>query len=112
MHAASGVDLSSLLRRFRTQAGFSQQMLADRALISVQAVSALERGSRKVPYRYTLDRIAEALALTEEARAELELSARRARGLRLEESVTTPPHNLPRQLTSFFGRAEVVKEQP
>jgi predicted ATPase/transcriptional regulator with XRE-family HTH domain len=106
--AAAGADLSSLLRRFRTQAGLSQQMLADRALISVQAVSALERGSRKVPYRYTLERIADALALTEEARTELDLSARRARGLRL--AVTAPAHNLPRQLTSFFGRAEVVKE--
>jgi len=85
-------------------------MLADRALISVQAVSALERGSRKVPYRHTLERIAEALALTDEARTQLELSARRARGSRLEEAVPAPAHNLPRQLTSFFGRAEVVKE--
>ncbi|MBV8531393.1 MAG: helix-turn-helix domain-containing protein, partial [Candidatus Eremiobacteraeota bacterium] len=110
MRAATGADLSSLLKRFRTQAGLSQQMLADRALISVQAVSALERGSRKVPYRYTLERIADALALSEEARIELELSAKRARGLRLEESVVAPPHNLPRQLTSFLGRAEVVKE--
>ncbi|MFY9666149.1 MAG: helix-turn-helix domain-containing protein [Candidatus Cybelea sp.] len=110
MRTATGGDLSSLLRRFRTEAGLSQQMLADRALVSVQAVSALERGSRKVPYRYTLERIADALALTEEARAELELAAKRARELRLEESAKTPPHNLPLQLTSFFGRAEVVKE--
>lgn len=110
MRTATSADLSSLLRRFRTEAGLSQQTLADRALVSVQAVSALERGSRKVPYRYTLERIADALALTEEARIELELSAKRARGLRLEESAKTPPHNLPLQLTSFFGRAEVVKE--
>jgi predicted ATPase/DNA-binding XRE family transcriptional regulator len=108
--AATGADLAVLLKRFRKQAGLSQQMLADRALISAQAVSALERGSRKVPYRYTLDRIAEALGLSEEARAQLELSARRARGLRLEESVAVPAHNLPRQLTSFLGRADVVQE--
>ncbi|MBV8067769.1 MAG: helix-turn-helix domain-containing protein [Candidatus Eremiobacteraeota bacterium] len=107
---ATGADLSGLLKRFRTQAGLSQQMLADRALISVQAVSALERGSRKVPYRYTLERIADALALNEEARIELELSARRARGSRLEQSIAPPPHNLPRQLTSFCGRGEVLKE--
>ncbi len=110
MRAASGAELSSLLKRLRTQAGFSQQMLADRAAISVQAVSALERGSRKVPYRYTLERIAEALELPEEARLELEMSTRRARGQRLEESAPTPAHNLPRQLTSFLGRVEVVKE--
>jgi predicted ATPase/transcriptional regulator with XRE-family HTH domain len=107
---ASGAELSTLLKRFRTQAGLSQQMLADRAVISVQAISALERGSRKVPYRYTLERIAEALELSEEARLELELSARRARGLRLGESAPAPAHNLPRQLTSFLGREEVVKE--
>ncbi len=110
MRTAIGADLPSLLRRLRTQAGLSQQILADRARISVQAVSALERGSRKVPYRYTLERIADALALDDAARIELELSAQRARGLRLEESVKSPPQNLPRQLTSFFGRAEVVKE--
>ena len=91
------------------QAGFSQQTLADRALISVQAVSALERGSRKVPYRHTLDRIAEALSLTQEQRAELESSARRARG-RLDEPVALPANELPRHLTSFFGRAEAVKQ--
>jgi predicted ATPase/DNA-binding XRE family transcriptional regulator len=107
---ATSVELSSLLRRFRRQAGLSQQTLAERALVSVQAVSALERGSRKVPYRYTLERIADALTLSEEDRIELELTAKRARGLRLEESVKTPPQNLPLQLTSFFGREEVVKE--
>jgi predicted ATPase/DNA-binding XRE family transcriptional regulator len=102
--------LASLLKSFRVQAGLSQQMLADRALISVQAVSALERGYRKVPYRKTLERIADALSLSTEARAALELSARRARGSRLAEQEVSPPHNLPRQLTSFFGRDEVVNE--
>lgn len=110
MDVVPGPDLGSLLKRFRMQAGLSQQMLADRALISPQAVSALERGSRKVPYRYTLDRIVEALGLSDEDRAEFELSAKRARGLRLEESVAVSPHNLPRQLTALFGRDEVVRE--
>lgn len=85
-------------------------MLAERALISVQAVSALERGYRKVPYRNTLERIADALGLPPEARAALELSARRARGSRIAEQELTPAHNLPRQLTSFVGRDEVVDE--
>jgi len=84
-------------------------MLADRALISVQAISALERGYRKVPYRKTLERLADALALSDDARAALELSARRVRGSRSLE-YGSPPHNLPRQLTSFVGRDEVVEE--
>lgn len=85
-------------------------MLADRALISVQAVSALERGYRKVPYRKTLERLADALGLPDEARAALELSARRARGSRSPDYELPALHNLPRQLTSFVGRDDVVKE--
>jgi predicted ATPase len=85
-------------------------MLADRALISVQAVSALERGYRKIPYRKTLERLADALALSDDARAALELSTRRVRGARSPDHEGAPSHNLPRQLTSFLGRDEVVKE--
>jgi predicted ATPase len=85
-------------------------MLADRALISVQAISALERGYRKLPYRKTLERIADALALPQEARAALERSARRAREERLVEQEALPVNNLPRRLTSFFGREEVIEE--
>ncbi len=103
-------DLATLLKTYRVRAGLSQQMLAERALISVQAVSALERGYRKVPYRNTLERIADALGLPSEARAALELSARRARGSRIAEHDITPPNNLPRQLTSFLGRDEVIDE--
>src|SRR5580692_9557777 len=97
---------AELLKKFRVEAGLSQQTLADRALISVQAVSALERGYRKAPYRATLERIADALALSQEARQRLERSARPSRGPRQ----LVPAHNLPRQLTSFLGRDEVARE--
>jgi len=106
----NSADLATLLKTYRVRAGLSQQMLAERALISVQAVSALERGYRKVPYRNTLERIADALDLSPEARAALELSARRARGSRIAEHDVVPPHNLPRQLTSFLGREQVIDE--
>jgi len=107
---SASVAFAALLRQFRVRAGLSQQMLADRAMLSVQAVSALERGYRKVPYRETLERLADALSLTPEARVALERSARRARQSRTAEPEAPPPHNLPRQLTSFLGRDEVVKE--
>ena len=107
--AAGTAELAALLKKLRVKAGLSQQTLAERALISVQAVSALERGYRKAPYRATLDRIADALALSEEERQTLEQSARRSRGPRLVEQ-DLPAHNLPRQLTSFLGRDEVVQE--
>jgi predicted ATPase/DNA-binding XRE family transcriptional regulator len=108
--ATRTAELADLLKKLRVQAGLSQQTLADRALISVQAVSALERGFRKAPYRATLERIADALALPEEARQTLELSAHRSRGPRLVKQALEPAHNLPRQLTSFLGREEVVRE--
>jgi predicted ATPase len=85
-------------------------VLAERALISAQAVSALERGFRRAPYRATLERIADALALSDEAREALERSAHRSRGPRLVERERAPLHNLPRQLTSFLGRDAVVAE--
>jgi predicted ATPase/DNA-binding XRE family transcriptional regulator len=107
--AANTAELAALLKKFRIQAGLSQQALAERALISVQAVSALERGYRKAPYHVTLERIANALALSQEAREALEHSAPRSRGPRLADHGTLT-HNLPRKLTSLFGRDDVVRE--
>jgi predicted ATPase/transcriptional regulator with XRE-family HTH domain len=102
-------DFATLLRTLRVEAGLSQQTLAERALISVQAVSALERGYRKAPYRDTVERIADALDLSPEARERLESSTERSRGPRhIAEHGVAPAHNLPRQLASFLGRDEVV----
>ena len=110
-HAAiETVQLAALLKKFRTEAGLSQQALADRALISVQAVSALERGYRKAPYQATLERIADALELSPESRARLVRSKPRTRGPRLAGQHMATANNLPRQLTSFLGRDEVVGE--
>jgi predicted ATPase/transcriptional regulator with XRE-family HTH domain len=103
-------ELAALLKHFRVQAGLSQQTLADRALISMQAISALERGYRRAPYRATLERIADALALSPQQRQALERSARRSRGARMVEAQAAPRHNLPRQLTSFLGRDDVVRK--
>ena len=108
--AANAAELAAVLKKFRVQAGLSQQALAERAEISVQAVSALERGYRKAPYHVTLERIADALGLSPEAREELEHSARRSRGPRLTVHSPAPTHNLPRKLTSLFGRDDAVRE--
>jgi predicted ATPase/transcriptional regulator with XRE-family HTH domain len=111
LDAASSLDFPALLKRLRAEAGLSQQMLAGRALISVQAVSALERGYRKAPYRETLDRLADALALPADVRTKFEAAAARARGPRQPDpAYAAPAHNLPRRVTSFLGRDEVVAE--
>ncbi len=101
---------AALLKRFRAKARLSQRALADRALVSVQAISALERGYRKAPYRDTIDRLAEALALPQVERASFEDAARRARGAHLAEHDVAQSHNLPRQITTFLGRDDVVVE--
>jgi predicted ATPase/DNA-binding XRE family transcriptional regulator len=105
-------DFANLLKRFRVAAGLSQQTLADRALVSVQAISALERGYRKAPYRHTIERLVTALGLGAHARAAFEEAASQAR-----ERGPVPSHrlasradNLPRQFTSFFGGETVIAE--
>lgn len=57
------------LRRYRKRAGLSQAELAERAALSVSAVSALERGVRTRPYPHTVRQLADALDLGSEERS-------------------------------------------
>ncbi len=107
-----------LLRRFRLAAGLSQEALAERARMSSDGVSALERGHRRTPQRETLALLAGALALDERQREEFEATAARS-GLprRLgAASVTVGPWtdsaiaSLPLALTSFIGRDRELVE--
>jgi predicted ATPase/transcriptional regulator with XRE-family HTH domain len=60
-----------LLRRHRLAAGLSQEELAERAGLSVDAVSVIERGRRANPRPYTLRVLADALSLTDDDRQRL-----------------------------------------
>jgi DNA-binding XRE family transcriptional regulator len=60
------------LRRFRIAADVSQQELAERANLSTNTVSALERGARTKPYRVTVEALAKALGLSDGDRTTLE----------------------------------------
>lgn len=51
------------LRSWRRSAGLSQQELAERAGLSVRAISDLECGRTRFPYQDTLVRLADALGL-------------------------------------------------
>jgi DNA-binding XRE family transcriptional regulator len=51
-----------LLRRYRIEAGLTQEDLAERAGLSARRVPDLERGLRRSPYPATTRRLAEALA--------------------------------------------------
>jgi len=59
---------SLLLRRYRIDAGLSQEALAERAKLSTRAISDLERGVQRLPYRVTVAQLADALELGEDAR--------------------------------------------
>jgi tetratricopeptide (TPR) repeat protein/transcriptional regulator with XRE-family HTH domain len=67
----------ALLQRFRYAAGLSQEELADHSSLSLSAVSALERGARRSPYRHTIAQLAEALDLSPQEQALLEAAAKR-----------------------------------
>lgn len=66
---AADEPFGTLLRRSRERAGLTQEQLAERAGISANAVSALERGTRRRPYAHTRDALATALGLTATERA-------------------------------------------
>src|SRR5918994_5890082 len=65
-----------LLRRHRTAAALSQEELAERAGVSVRALSDLERGVHRAPRLETVRMLAEALGLGENERAGLLTAAR------------------------------------
>jgi transcriptional regulator with XRE-family HTH domain len=54
-----------LLRYHRMNAGLTQEVLAERAGLSLRGLSDLERGVRRAPYRDTVLRLAEALGLAD-----------------------------------------------
>lgn len=105
-------DFGRLLRRYRLAAGLSQETLAERARVSLNGISALERGYRRSPQRETVALLAGALALSGEQRKAFEAAAARPRlpRRRGETSVTVGPWpgaesaSLPLSLTNFIGR--------
>lgn len=63
--------VSSVLRRHRVGVGLTQSELAERAGLSVEAISAIERGTRRRPRPHTLRALASALHLSESDRSRL-----------------------------------------
>src|SRR5829696_8159949 len=80
MEDAPAASFAALLRRHRVATGLSQEALAERAGLSVRAISDLERGARRAPYRETVRLLADALALMPADRVALEAAVDRGRG--------------------------------
>ncbi|HEV3091836.1 MAG TPA: helix-turn-helix domain-containing protein [Candidatus Cybelea sp.] len=114
--SANPPDFGALLRQHRIAAGLSQEALAERARMSADGISALERGHRRTPQRETLVLLAGALALDDEQRRAFALAANRSRLRRGAGSAAEPGRlngalsNLPLSLTSFVGRERELAE--
>jgi predicted ATPase len=108
-------SFASVLRRHRLAGALSQEALAERAGLSVRAISDLERGVHRAPFPATVRLLANALHLTGEARAELIGVATRSREAgpgaadpsRLRfASQDAAVRRLPRPVMPLLGRAE------
>ena len=92
------------LRRLRETAGFTQEELAGRAGLSLNAVSDLERGRRRHPYPHTVRSLADALGLPEDERAALAGSVPRRGGATRVAPSAAPAVVLPEPPSSLVGR--------
>jgi sugar lactone lactonase YvrE/transcriptional regulator with XRE-family HTH domain len=99
-----------LLSRFRIAVGLTQEELAERSGLSVEAISVLERGVRTRPRAITVHHLAEALALASDDRTRFERAARRppAAAVDGDAQVALPTGNFLGALpsSSLVGRDE------
>lgn len=105
MSTARPTTLGELIRRQRVAAGLTQENLAERAGLSVRAISDLERGVSSAR-RGTVQLLADALDLPPQERAKFE-AGQIYPSARLW---TDQSHNLPLQPTPFIGREREVQE--
>jgi predicted ATPase/transcriptional regulator with XRE-family HTH domain len=94
--------LAGSLKQLRAASGMTQEELAERAGISARTVSDLERGLRTVVHQETARRLASALGLGDQERAQFETLAR-GRVAALEPAAR--PSALPVPPTRLLGRA-------
>lgn len=76
MATAKHPSFAALLKRCRRDASLTQEELGERAGLSARAISDLERGINRRPYRSTVERLMEALQLPARERSLFELVAR------------------------------------
>jgi tetratricopeptide (TPR) repeat protein/transcriptional regulator with XRE-family HTH domain len=121
------------LRALRLDAGLSQQELAEKSGLSVRAISDLERGRTRQPYRRSVSCLADALELPDADRRELLGAAARRLGHSPSASVTAAapaaaadegstgggaqasrrrivPRQLPAPVAAFVGRRAILAD--
>jgi predicted ATPase/DNA-binding XRE family transcriptional regulator len=98
------------LRRLREAASLTQEELAERARLTRNAISALERGERKRPYPHTLRALADALKLSEDERATLLAAVPRQGSESPFERLALLESTLPIPPTPLVGREQDLEE--
>jgi transcriptional regulator with XRE-family HTH domain/tetratricopeptide (TPR) repeat protein len=111
-------DFGPVLRRYRVGAGLTQEELAQRAGLSVRAVSDMERGRTRKPFLRSVRQLANALGLPPAERALLIAAAEPEASLRVlmpvpaqaepaggRRFVPPVPRQLPSGAARFTGRA-------
>src|SRR5215204_7503786 len=102
----TGPTFGDLLRHHRDSANLTQEDLAERTGLTPQAISLLERGERRRPHRYTVEKLAEALGLTRQDLAQFEVMAR---GFSNHRTPAQPSlYDLPTPPTPLIGREQEV----
>jgi transcriptional regulator with XRE-family HTH domain len=99
-------SFATQLSRLRRDVAMTQEQLADRADLSVRAISSLECGDRR-PRRYTVERLARALGLSAEQRAVLMATVSRDRR-RPREVAVLPTANASREV--MVGRGSEIND--
>lgn len=103
-----------LVHVFRARAGLTQEELAERAGLSLDAVGLLERGERRRPQRETIRLLAVALSLSDAERAQFALAARTPApstpAAPPPPAASPTPRTLPAPVTPLVGRARAVAD--
>ncbi|WP_328328011.1 tetratricopeptide repeat protein [Kribbella sp. NBC_00382] len=105
-------QFAALLRRHRAAAGLTQEELSEGSGVSVQAISTLERGTRRYPQLSTVDALAEALHLDADQAAALAAAAsRRGKSEKAapKPSLAASPRQLPFASGDFTGRVREME---
>jgi len=97
-------QFGTLLRRYRTAAGLTQEALAARAQLSARTIADLERGISRTPRHDTLELLLEALSITAQQRALLLATVRPEMRAPAPRTHSLSPPPLPP--TALIGREQ------